>query len=356
MSQKNTIEEFNQKLEEEIKAVSIEAKARGFASSDQIIYKTNFTTIVAYAFHIPNKDGTLHHFDLKIKKYTRKKVSEPWKAIFDEMKNEILADFMTYSININLGNGQAVKNLTEFLNAQFQATGQKIEKIKIVIDSPEEIDVAELLGKISSGKAEEINFQTRLQTLRDYRNFLLENLDKNEKFIQNWLDEDSGKHRKQRCLIFGLEFTDHKREGELSRKRFDILTRTNELSNEYVLFELKSPCDDVFKITEVDNSNGGKSTEYHLSSQISRSIPQILHYKNLLESKHDGDDDLQRIGIKAGKVSKCIILIGQRANNPIWESHFRSLKSNFSNSLEIWTYTDLINKLNVTIKNLEENL
>ncbi|MBD3299924.1 MAG: DUF4263 domain-containing protein, partial [Candidatus Moranbacteria bacterium] len=163
--------------------------------------------------------------------------------------------------------------------------------------------------------------------------------------------------RKQRCLIFGLEFIDHKREGSLCNKRFDILTRTTDTRNEYVVFELKSPCDDVFKIKEMKNNNNGESTEYHLSHSLARSIPQILHYKNLIEEKKETDDDLQRIGVKPGKISKCIILIGQRkTDDPIWEEYFRNLKNNFSNILEIWTYSDLIEKLETTIKNLEENL
>jgi hypothetical protein len=41
----------------------------------------------------------------------------------------------------------------------------------------------------------------------------------------------------------------------LSRKRFDILTRLSEDENEHVIIELKSPCEDVFKIKEVDNIN-----------------------------------------------------------------------------------------------------
>jgi len=348
--------DFDQQLEEEIRAVSIQERARGFAVSEEILYKTIYTTIVAYAFHIPDSSGKIHHFDLKIKKYFRKKKSEPWEAVFDETKKDLVNDYLSYSINLNLGNGLAVKNLAEFLNAQFEVIGKKIDKEKVVVDNPEEIDIGDLLGKISKGRADELSFQTRIQSLKEYRNFLIENLDKNEKFIQDWLDEDRGKYRKQRCLIFGLEFIDHKREGELSRKRFDILTKTNELSNEYVLFELKSPCDDTFQIKEVENENGGKSTEYHLSPQIARSIPQILHYKSLFESKTEEDDDLQRIGIKAGKISKCIILIGQRKGDSVWENHFRAVRNNFSNLLEIWTYTDLIHKLDITIKNLEENL
>lgn len=211
----------------------------------------------------------------------------------------------------------------------------------------------------------------QIKALELYKTVLENNLDQDEKFIQNWIDakidengnqlnileEESAKIRKSRCLIFGLEFIDHKREGSNSSKRFDVLTRLSEGENEYVLIELKSPNAEVFSIKEKVNANGGTSTEYSLSDDLSRAIPQILRYRGNLESKSEEDEDLQRIGIKKGKIPKCIILIGQRKiNNPLWENHFSSLKENFGNSLELWTYTDLIRKLGTTIKNLTDNL
>jgi len=45
-------------------------------------------------------------------------------------------------LKLDVGNGEAVKNLTEFLNAQFEAIGKKIEKKKIIIDNPEDIDIS----------------------------------------------------------------------------------------------------------------------------------------------------------------------------------------------------------------------
>ena len=213
---------------------------------------------------------------------------------------------------------------------------------KIILNPKVQLSIIQSIPKI------------QIETLKDHKKFLEENLDKNETYIQNWLDENDAQFRKQRCLIFGLEFTDHKREGELSSKRFDLLTRQSEQNNEYVLFELKSPKEKVFETKEVINDNGGKSVEYILSSSVSRAIPQILHYKELFENA--SDDDLEKIGVKKGKICKCVVLIGQRQDDPLWKSHFMSIKSNFSSGLEIWTYTDLINKLAVTIKNLEENL
>jgi hypothetical protein len=124
-----------------------------------------------------------------------------------------------------------------------------------------------------------------------------------------------------------------------------------------VIIELKSPCEDVFKIKEVDNINWGRSTEYHLSKDLSRSIPQISHYRNSLENKPDTDDDFQRIWISKWKVVKSIIILWTRKKDDlIWEENFTSLQKNFSHWLEIITYSDLIKKLDTTIKNLKENL
>ena len=127
--------------------------------------------------------------------------------------------------------------------------------------------------------------------------------------------------------------------------------------NEYTLIELKSPKAEVFDIKEKTNDKGGKSTEYVLSRALSRSIPQILNYRESLENKAPEDEDFQKIGIEKGKIKKCIILIGTRKKtDTLWENHFLNLQRSFSNSLEICTYTDLINKLDTTIKNLKENL
>ena len=131
---------FNKKLQEEIDAISIEAKSRGFGVSKKIVYKTDFTTIVVHAFHIPREDGTIHHFNLKINKYKRKRKNDPWEPVIDELEEHDHGIFQ--SLKLDAGNGEAVKNLTEFLNAQFEAIGKKIEKKKIIIDNPEDIDIS----------------------------------------------------------------------------------------------------------------------------------------------------------------------------------------------------------------------
>ncbi len=109
----------------------------------------------------------------------------------------------------------------------------------------------------------------------------------------------------------------------------------------------------MFDIKEKENPNGGKSTEYHLSKDLARAIPQILGYKKWYQTA--SKEEIQALGIEKRKaISKCIIVIGRNKEDPVWKENFLELKQNIN--IEITTYTDLIDKLKNTIKNLQENL
>ncbi|PIY79671.1 MAG: hypothetical protein COY81_01365 [Candidatus Pacebacteria bacterium CG_4_10_14_0_8_um_filter_43_12] len=194
----------------------------------------------------------------------------------------------------------------------------------------------------------------QLNTLKENLSFLKDALgdNKTETDIQNWIDEDNRKYSKQRCMVFGIEFIDPKREGELSRKRFDVLAEQNR--RYHIIIELKGPEADIFEVKQVLNNNGGVSTEYRISEELSRAIPQVLGYKKLyLEMS---SEELETIGLKEKKeISKCIIVIGKRSDSSVWLENFDDLKNSL-NGIEIWTYTDLVEKLENTIENLENNL
>lgn len=186
--------------------------------------------------------------------------------------------------------------------------------------------------------------------LKSHISFLKSNLDKDETFIQNWIDEDDGKLRKQRCLIFGLEYIDPKREGQVAGKKFDILAE-HDLEH-YVIFELKSPKDNVFKVVERAIAAGGISSEYHLSSQLARAIPEVLGYKKMYE-KAQGEE-LQKFGIQNKKeISKCVIILGTRIDDQVWKENFERVSSSL-NGIELLTYNHLIDRLQNTVDNLEK--
>lgn len=195
--------------------------------------------------------------------------------------------------------------------------------------------------------------KVQLDSLKELKDFVKDNLDKGETFFQKWLDEDNGKYRKKRCLIFGIEYIDPKREGEImGRKRFDILATQNREC--HVLIELKSPTAEIFEIEKNENSNSGYTTSFKISKDLSRAIPQILGYKKWYMDLNS--EKIQELGIIAKKeISECIIVIGTRKNkDAVWQENFKSLTDNLS--IKILTYDDLIEKMENTIKNLEENL
>ncbi|MDO8676052.1 MAG: DUF4263 domain-containing protein [Candidatus Azambacteria bacterium] len=191
----------------------------------------------------------------------------------------------------------------------------------------------------------------QIDILKSHIEFLRANLDKNETFIQNWIDGDNGKFRKQRCLIFGLEYVDPKREGQVAGKKFDLLAE-HDLEH-YVIFELKSPKDDVFKVVETETVAGGVSTEYCLSPQLSRAIPEILGYKKMYDNAQG--EELQKFGVKVKKpISKCVIILGTRKEDIVWKENFERICSCL-NGIELLTYNNLIDRLENTVNNLEEN-
>ena len=271
---------------------------------------------------------------------------------------------------------ERIKNFTNEQKVVFLGELKKVEGLELPKVDSGDISNEEFLKAFSSflndpskRKIITSNYsQIQINILEEYKEFLEKNLDKDETFIQNWIDgkinndgqlsnleeEEIKKVKKSRCLIFGLEFISHKREGVISSKKFDILTRISQGKNDYVLIELKSPNGDVFKTVTKSNQNEGESVEYHLSDDTSRAIPQISDYRNLLENATEVE--WQKIGLAKGKVSKCLIIIGTKKEDPVWSEHFLSLRKNLSSTIEILTYTDLVQKLETTIKNLKENL
>ncbi len=304
------------------------------------------------------KNRTQAFLAQKIKHYTE---DDKKRIIGDSTEEEIL---------------ERIKNFTiEQKNTFFQGLG-KIEGIDLPHGQAGSISDEEFLqifpnflNDLSKQKVIFSSYpQIQIKILEQYKEFLKEHLNQDETFIQNWIDgkiDDDGvatnstgderkKTAKSRCLIFGLEFISHKREGEIGSKQFDILTRISQGENNYVLIELKSPNKDVFATKTRLNQNGGQVVDYSLSDDVSRAIPQISDYRSLLD--RGGEAEWQKIGLPTGKISKCLIVIGVKKNDPVWQEHFLSLKRNLSGTIEILTYTDLIQKIETTIENLKDNL
>lgn len=258
-----------------------------------------------------------------------------WKMIFFLYGFKEIIDFGDFDSSYQVFSSDQLK---KYMNDQ----NNKVEMLKVLEEL--DIDISVILRS-----------QSTLILLRKYKEKLQEFIDNDstETDVQNWLDEENHKYRQQRCLIFGLEYIDFHREGSVSSKNFDVLTRIGSKHVDHVLIELKSPADDIFKITPHTTINEQTNT-YQLHEHLSRAIPQILEYKSILEAKQPGDPELEKLGItNKAHIGKCIIVIGKHQDDARWIQNRKNLLHSLGAVLEIWTYTELLDKLTSTIESLE---
>lgn len=241
---------------------------------------------------------------------------------------------------------------------EFDGTYQVIsaEQLKEYMNNDANNDeIIKMADELGIEVSELLRTKSTLRLLKSYKDKLQEFIDNNvsEIDVQNWLDEDGHKYRQQRCMIFGLEYIDFQREGSVSSKKFDVLTRVGSKYIDHVLIELKSPADDIFEVTQSGSINNPTST-YQIHKHLARAIPQILEYKSTLEAKPAGDAELEKLGIKdKAHIGKCIIVIGKHSDDARWKQNRENLVRSLGSTLEIWTYSELLNKLSSTIENLE---
>ncbi|SDX50697.1 Shedu anti-phage system protein SduA domain-containing protein [Aequorivita viscosa] len=323
--------------------------------NDFIQYGNDWLVNIDDYIRFCNEIGYYRTDPRRVEAYFGQHISIANLSVSDEEKIE----FLKTSVNdkdLLIG----IKNLPEksrkaLIDAMFEidTSDEKEESNSLISES----EFIEIFTKFLTNKKVQNSFfakipEIQIKALEDLKEFIENNLDKSETFIQNWIDEDNGKYRSTRCMIFGIEYVDPIREGEImGRKRFDILATQN--LEYHILIELKSPTAEIFDIEEKENKNGGKSTSYNLSKDISRAIPQILGYKKWYETM--SEEKIEELGIsEKKKVSDCIIVIGQRKENKVWKENFQDLKDNIG--IKIWTYNDLIDRMTNTIRNLKENL
>lgn len=248
------------------------------------------------------------------------------------------------------------KEIIDF--GEFDGTYQVIsaEQLKEYMNNTSNNDaVTKMADELGVEVSELLRSKSTIRLLKSYKEKLEEfiNTNASETEVQNWLDEDGHKYRQQRCMIFGLEYIDFQREGSVSSKKFDVLTRVGSKYIDHVLIELKSPADDIFEITQSSSINNPTSS-YQIHKHLARAIPQILEYKSTLEVKPSGDAELEKLGIKEkAHIGKCIIVIGKHNDDARWRQNRENLVRSLGSTLEIWTYSELLNKLGSTIENLE---
>lgn len=341
----------------------------GFINSDIFfLHDGLFKKTVVTAFHIPDKERKIHHFDIHFVRFRRTDTKSEWKI---ECANDL--------------RDKEVEKLKEFISQQNKLLGEKIEKkyVKVVTtDSPYVLeDLGDFLDKIlnldddalsrlgNEGHGKLADLFGRLLTsdniiidkklykdfknarispksikkyeddLKDFRE-LVNNDKTTETDMQNFLEN--------RVWFFGLNYQQGHRK---SKSKFNSTLGTEydfllEGFNEvYDIAELKGPND--YLIEQHSEGERKKSfddrIDYRYSTKFSRALHQVLDYIYEFETFFNRIKENQP-SISNFLYPKGIIVISKRALFPEdgknSNKYLHLLDRQFSN-IEVLTYDDL---------------
>jgi hypothetical protein len=246
-----------------------------------------------------------------------------------------------------VGNGKRyiISGVSDIANIAIADTANKKALAEKILAEISEKDASDII--LSNKKFMTAFFsslpQIKIEVLENLKRQLETKLSGNEMTVQNWIDEN----RKIRCLVFGLEFVDYKREVSFGNSRFDLLM---EQTGEYhVIIELKSPSAELFDVV-IKKTTHGEKAEYIISKDLAEAIPQII--KNFGEYERENEVTFKKNGVKKKEVSKGIIVIGRsKKDDPIWQEYYNNLCHRLS-GIEILTYDHLLSKISNQITNL----
>lgn len=295
-----------------------------------------------------NADGTwsTNYEDLR-----KLKEGESVRIQLDSSQTQSLYKNLTDHYEISksgVGNGKrfVVSGVKDIENIIFADTSNKKALAEKVISEITDQEAGEIISKSKKLIKEFFTSlpQIRLEILESLKKQLEEKLAGSEKEVQKWIDEN----RQVRCLIFGLEYIDYKREVSFGNSRFDLLTEQS--GTHHVIIEMKSPNVDLFETVSKKTTNGQKD-EYIISSDLAEAIPQIIQYFE--EYNRETEVTFKKNGVQKKSIAKGIIIIGRnKKDDPIWQSHYNGLCHRLS-GVEILTYDHLVEKMSNQIENLK---
>ncbi len=263
-----------------------------------------------------------------------------------ELYNNIGEHYDVSKLGVKGGTRYVISNQKDIENIIFAENSDKkalAEKVLSEISDAEAKDIISSDNKLIKGFFNALP-QIRVDILESLKTQLEGNLTNNERNLQSWIDEN----KKVRCMIFGLEFIDYKREVSFGNSRFDILTEQSGL--DHVIIEMKSPNVGLFDVVRKSTNNGEKE-EYIISKDLGEAIPQVIKYFD--EYQRENDETFKKNGVLKKRVSKAIILIGRNEkDNIVWQEHFNRLRHRLS-GIEILTYDHLVEKIGNQIENLK---
>ena len=354
----------------------------GFASSTLFFLRDTWQTkFIVTAFHIPDKDGSIHHYDLHLVKFTRKKKSDPW------VKDE------TCDIR-----EEEVEKLHTFINQQNKLIGKRLDNAYYRIfsaDSPttlKDLDIAidlilknkdvnfkqlnqegserilQLVKKILEGEnilLEKGLYQQLIRSRSDQKtiNSFRRDLDEFNKLLQSSStgETDMQNFLENRLWFFGLNYVQCHRKSK-SKFQSSLGTEYDFLlegfNQVYDIAELKGPNDLLFEVEKTGERKRALNdrVDYKFSSKFSRALHQIISYMDEFEENF-GHIKTDQPDLKNFMYPKGTIIISKRnlfpnsGKNSIKYLHL--INRQFSN-IDILTYDDLADRGQIVIDFLEK--
>lgn len=341
----------------------------GFVSSDIfLLHDGKYKKTIVTAFHIPDEEKQIHHYDIHLVRFRRKDTKSNWEI-------ECVKDLRD----------KEVEGLKEFITKQNELLGKTIEKkyVKVVsTDSPyvlgdldDVLDkilnldddtlnklsddgyskISDLIGRLLSSDRVIIDKNLYLQLkkakyssksvkkyedeLKDFKQ-LINKAKSNETDMQDFLQD--------KVWFFGLNYQQSHRKSKpkfsptLGTEYDFLLEGFNEV---YDIAELKGPNDLLIeKYSESKRKQSFDSRiDYRYSAKFARALHQVLDYT------HEFEDFFRRIKENQPSISnflypKGIIVISKRKLFPKdgknSTKYLHLLNRQFSN-IEILTYDDL---------------
>jgi hypothetical protein len=354
----------------------------GFASSSLFFLRDTWQTkFIVTAFHIPDKSGAIHHYDLHLVKFVRKRKSDLWiKNEVCDIREEEVGKLLTF---INQQNKLIGKKLDNAYYRIFSADSPTtLKDLDIAIDlilKNKEIDfkqldqegserVLQLVKKILEGEnvllekglyQQLITSRSDQKTINSYRqdladfNELLKSDSTSETDMQNFLEN--------RLWFFGLNYIQSHRnskskfQSSLGTEYDFLLEGFNQV---YDIAELKSPNNLLFDVERTSERERALNNrvDYKFSSKFSRALHQVMSYMDEFEENF-GHIKTNQPDLKNFMYPKGTIIISKRSLFP--DSGKNSIKylhlinRQFSN-IDVLTYDDLADRGQIAIDFLEK--
>ncbi|MBI3289860.1 DUF4263 domain-containing protein [Candidatus Microgenomates bacterium] len=356
--------------------------AGGFASSSLFFLRDTWQTkFIVTAFHIPDGSGGIHHYDLHLVKFVKKRKSDPWAKndvcdirekeveklyAFINQQNKLIgkrldnayyrifsADSPTTLKDLDIAIDLILKNQeVDFKQLDKEGSERILRLVKRILEGENILLEKGLYQQLISSRSDQKNINSYRQDLADF-NELLKPDSTTETDMQNFLES--------RLWLFGLNYVQSHRnskskfQSSLGTEYDFLLEGFNQV---YDIAELKGPNDllfDVEKTGERDRALNDR-IDYKFSSKFSRALHQVMSYidefeENFRHIKTDQPD------LKNFMYPKGTIIISKRSLFP--DSGKNSIKylhlinRQFSN-IDILTYDDLADRGQIVIDFLEK--